>query len=204
MWSLVLLLCLATGAWAQTRTIDLASFDLVWTTIRDTHWQKPPAGLDWDAMRAEYRPRVEKAATQTEARAAMQEMIGRLKQTHFAILPGVVCASLAEDAGGPGSTGIDVRVLNGEAVVTAVDPGSPAERAGVRTGWVIRAVNGREWKPVIEAARSADWAPVSHGGQLHDRASYRFFWHVLERAYQTGRNLPESVQSYFGESSCAA
>ncbi len=155
MWSLVLLLCLATGAWAQTRTIDLASFDLVWTTIRDTHWQKPPAGLDWDAMRAEYRPRVEKAATQTEARAAMQEMIGRLKQTHFAILPGVVYASLAEDAVGPGSTGIDVRVLNGEAVVTAVDPGSPAERAGVRTGWVIRAVNGREWKPVIEAARSA-------------------------------------------------
>ena len=57
---------------------------------------------------------------------------------------------------------------------------------------------------LIAAARSADWAPVSHGGQLHDRASYRFFWQVLERAYQTGRPLPGSVQSYFGESSCAA
>ena len=57
---------------------------------------------------------------------------------------------------------------------------------------------------LIAAARSADWAPVSHGGQLHDRASYRFFWQVLERAHQTGRPLPESVQTYFGESSCAA
>ena len=57
---------------------------------------------------------------------------------------------------------------------------------------------------LIEAASMADWAPVSHGGQLHDRASYRFFWQVLERAYQTGRQLPESVQAYFGETACAA
>jgi len=57
---------------------------------------------------------------------------------------------------------------------------------------------------LIEAARLADWAPVSHGGQLHDRASYRFFWQVLERAYQTGRQLPEPVQAYFGETACVA
>jgi citrate lyase subunit beta/citryl-CoA lyase len=57
---------------------------------------------------------------------------------------------------------------------------------------------------LISAARNANWAPVSHGGQLHDRASYRFFWQVLERAHQTGRHLPESVELYFGETSCAA
>jgi citrate lyase subunit beta/citryl-CoA lyase len=56
---------------------------------------------------------------------------------------------------------------------------------------------------LIEAAQNADWAPVSFKGQLHDRASYRFFWQVLERAHQTGRQLPETVQSYFGESLCA-
>jgi citrate lyase subunit beta/citryl-CoA lyase len=56
---------------------------------------------------------------------------------------------------------------------------------------------------LIEAARRADWAPVSFGGQLHDRASYRFFWQVLERAQQTGRPIPGSVQSYFGETTCA-
>jgi citrate lyase subunit beta/citryl-CoA lyase len=50
---------------------------------------------------------------------------------------------------------------------------------------------------IIEAAARAQWAPVSHGGQLHDRASYRYFWQVLERAHQTGQHLPTSVQSYF-------
>ena len=56
---------------------------------------------------------------------------------------------------------------------------------------------------LIEAAQNADWAPVSFRGQLHDRASYRFFWQVLERAHQTGRQLPKTAQSYFGESLCA-
>ena len=56
---------------------------------------------------------------------------------------------------------------------------------------------------LIEVAQNANWAPVSFRGQLHDRASYRFFWQVLERAHQTGRQLPKTAQSYFGESLCA-
>ena len=50
---------------------------------------------------------------------------------------------------------------------------------------------------VLLAAQLADWAPISHGGQLHDRASYRFFWHVLQRAHATGRSLPAQVQVFF-------
>lgn len=138
-----ILLAAATAIYGQTRTAaDLAAFDQVWTTIRDTHWQKDaPGGLDWNAIRSEFRPRVESAKTTEEARSAMQEMLRRLKQTHFAIVPGY--GAVAEEEGGSGTTGIDLRALNGEAVVTSVDPGSPAERAGVRPGWVIRSVNGR-------------------------------------------------------------
>ncbi|MES2688614.1 MAG: aldolase/citrate lyase family protein [Pseudomonadota bacterium] len=50
---------------------------------------------------------------------------------------------------------------------------------------------------IIAAAARADWAPISFGGQLHDRASYRYFWQVLERAHQTGRVLPAEVQTWF-------
>ena len=50
---------------------------------------------------------------------------------------------------------------------------------------------------VLLAAQNADWAPISLAGQLHDRASYRFFWHVLERAHATGRPMPTPVQSFF-------
>lgn len=49
---------------------------------------------------------------------------------------------------------------------------------------------------VTEAARQA-WAPIAVNGILHDRASYRYFWQVLERAQQTGCTLPHCVSEYF-------
>ena len=50
---------------------------------------------------------------------------------------------------------------------------------------------------IILAAQAAQWAPISHAGRLHDRASYRFFWQLIERAHQTGRHLPPEIQLYF-------
>jgi len=50
---------------------------------------------------------------------------------------------------------------------------------------------------IVEAAAAADWAPVQHDGRLHDRASYRYYWQVIERAHQTGHALPETVRGWF-------
>ncbi|MGB4410312.1 MAG: CoA ester lyase, partial [Burkholderiaceae bacterium] len=50
---------------------------------------------------------------------------------------------------------------------------------------------------VITAALAAQWAPVSVDDQLHDRASYRFYWQLLERAHTTGVAVPESLQHFF-------
>jgi citrate lyase subunit beta / citryl-CoA lyase len=50
---------------------------------------------------------------------------------------------------------------------------------------------------IIAAAAQADWAPISFEGKLEDRASYRYYWQVLERAHRTGRKLPEEVQGWF-------
>jgi citrate lyase subunit beta/citryl-CoA lyase len=50
---------------------------------------------------------------------------------------------------------------------------------------------------IIASAAREDWAPISFKGHLHDRASYRYFWQVLERAHQTGRTLPAESRIYF-------
>ena len=161
---LIPLLLLALSAFGQTASqLDLESFEKVWTTVRDKHWQTKPGGLDWQAIHDEYRPRVEKAATHDEARAVMQEMLGRLKQSHFAIIPAVVYSVLDDEGEGPGTTGIDARVLGGHVVVTNVDPGSPAEKQGVRPGWEIERAGGRDLMPVIDQARSN---PAVHELQL--------------------------------------
>jgi len=56
---------------------------------------------------------------------------------------------------------------------------------------------------IIAAAEAADWAPINHHGTLHDRASYRFYWQVLERAHQTARPLPVSVRHWFDDPTSA-
>ncbi|MDO9403358.1 MAG: aldolase/citrate lyase family protein [Polaromonas sp.] len=50
---------------------------------------------------------------------------------------------------------------------------------------------------IIKAAAGVDWAPISHEGKLHDRASYRYFWQVLVRAHQTGARLPAEAHAWF-------
>ncbi len=38
---------------------------------------------------------------------------------------------------------------------------------------------------IIVAAQAAQWAPIRHRHALHDRASYRYFWQVIERAQRS-------------------
>jgi len=47
---------------------------------------------------------------------------------------------------------------------------------------------------VIDRAAAVQWAPVQVDGRLHDRASYRYYWQLLERAHRTGRTIPEAVR----------
>jgi citrate lyase subunit beta / citryl-CoA lyase len=54
---------------------------------------------------------------------------------------------------------------------------------------------------IIIKAEGVTWAPISFGGRLHDRASYRYFWQTLERAHQTGQALPSEVRAYFAATS---
>lgn len=54
---------------------------------------------------------------------------------------------------------------------------------------------------IVVAAQDAHWAPINHRHHgrdtLHDRASYRYFWQVLERAHRTGQPLPAQIRVRF-------
>ena len=50
---------------------------------------------------------------------------------------------------------------------------------------------------VLAAAQAADWAPIRVGDALHDRASYRYCWSVLQQAQAAGARLPASAAGFF-------
>ena len=45
---------------------NLESFDQVWSTVRAKHWDPALGGVNWDAIRAEFRPRVERAKSEVK------------------------------------------------------------------------------------------------------------------------------------------
>ncbi|PHS71124.1 MAG: CoA ester lyase [Methylophaga sp.] len=49
---------------------------------------------------------------------------------------------------------------------------------------------------LIEAQKAA-WGPIQYAGELHDRATYRYFWQLLQKARTTGHDLPEAAEKAF-------
>jgi carboxyl-terminal processing protease len=137
------------------RQANLDSFEYVWKAIRDKHWDPKPGGLDWPAVHDEFRPRAEKAQNIGEMRALLREMLGRLKQTHFNIFPSDVYQEMDHTMQGEGTPGIDIRVLDGQPVVTDLEPGSPAEKSGVHRGWVVSKVGGTPVAPMLQKIAAA-------------------------------------------------
>jgi len=50
---------------------------------------------------------------------------------------------------------------------------------------------------ILLAAQQADWGPIQYAGELHDRATYRYFWEVLQKAKLTGVAIPEQANTSF-------
>ncbi|AKU24499.1 aldolase/citrate lyase family protein [Massilia sp. MB5] len=94
-----------------------------------------------------------------------------------------------------------------DSAVVATD----AQRAAAEFGYTrMWSIHPNQIKPVIKAftprasevneaanilheAERAAWGPIAQNGRLHDRASYRYYWTVLQRARLAGLPLPESV-----------
>jgi citrate lyase subunit beta / citryl-CoA lyase len=50
---------------------------------------------------------------------------------------------------------------------------------------------------LLLAAQDANWAPIRFEDELHDRASYRYYWHLLARAHRAGVTIPPSATQRF-------
>ena len=163
---------------AEEKQLEIQSFEKVWTTIRDKHWEKNPGGLDWQAIHDEYRPKIDQARTTEQARQVIGEMLERLHETHFAIFPGNVYDEVGGQAAGGGSPGMEMRALDGQVIVAAIDPGSGAEKAGVKTGWAVLRAGGKDFPAIVKKLQAIP--------ELREL--------TLERALETAVSGPEGSE----------
>jgi carboxyl-terminal processing protease len=82
---------------ARPELLPLETFDAAWSLIDRTHFDPDFNGVDWAAVRDELRPRAAAATSRGALRSVIREMIGRLGQSHFALLPQEVVDAAPEE-----------------------------------------------------------------------------------------------------------
>ena len=50
---------------------------------------------------------------------------------------------------------------------------------------------------ILLQAQKANWGPIQYEGELHDRATYRYFWEILQRAKLSGMDLSDEINQAF-------
>ena len=148
-----------TTATAGAATAEyLENFEFVWATIDEGFYDPGFGGLDWDAVHDRYLPQVTAADGDRAFLELMNSMLFELDVSHLFVLPpdaDFVDPMLTTE----GELGIHVRLLDGEWVITEVEPGSPAAEAGLRPGYLLDSVNDQ---PVTDTAASALPLPPLH------------------------------------------
>ena len=125
----------------------LEDFDFIWETISKQFVDSQLSGVDWNAAKEQYRPRVAEADDPQTAYQLIAEMLGLLQNQNTFLVPPWRINPPDEQAADPqleySGVGMVVQKAESGALVLHVFPGGPAEDEGLLVGDVIIGVDGR-------------------------------------------------------------
>jgi carboxyl-terminal processing protease len=109
----------------------LKVFDKTWETVNKKFYDSKFNGVDWAALKMEYRPLAEAAADKIELDVVLDRMLSELHTSHTAVGSNIWFA-----------TGISYLRIGPQYVVRLAYTGSPAKAAGIERGWLVTGGNG--------------------------------------------------------------
>ena len=121
----------------------MAIFETVWQTVNDGFYDPDMNGVDWQAIHDQYEPQIAAAPDAEAYYRQLNKMLFELGVSHIAILPSTMVDQLETITFAPGTVGIDIRMIDKELVITAVQPDFPAAQASLQPGYIITAVNNK-------------------------------------------------------------
>jgi carboxyl-terminal processing protease len=160
----------ADSATVSTETPEgrLAVFDDAWVTINQRYYDRTFRGLDWELQRTTFRALAAETKSGQELYAVLRRMIGTLHDPHTRVF----APEEKFDWWRPRSLtiGIAVREIDGLPTVVYVESGSAPQRAGLRVGDEIEAVDG---EPALSAIskRLSGSVPASASSRFRAFAS---------------------------------
>ena len=169
---IILFLILTTTLSCTTRYRNMHSFETVWQTVNQVHYDPTFGGVDWKAVHEQYKPQIAAAENKEESFLLINHMLFELNLSHLlAVYPDdlrrYMPVLFAE-----GDIGVDVRLLDGEAVITQVRTGTPAAQAGLRPGLVIERIDGKPVEQIIQEGEALLIPPFNPRNRLNNLSGY--------------------------------
>jgi carboxyl-terminal processing protease len=144
----------------------LNTFEVVWKKVNETYVDPTFGGLNWKEVHDRYQPQIAAAEKDEEFYLLIDKMLWELKVSHANLVPPGSLALYEPLVFAEGSPGIDIRLLNGEAVITSVKPESPAHKAGLRPGYVIQAIDGISVEQIVREVELRLSPPYNSRGRI--------------------------------------
>jgi C-terminal processing protease CtpA/Prc len=162
---LAVVMCCSCTGWGGKRLLNWISFEIVWRVVNEEYFDPTFGGVDWQELRERYRWQV-LLASDADFYRLVNEMLWELNVSHLAVVPQDYWAIAEPAVIAAGSTGMDVRLLDGEVVITSVEPGSPADNAGLRPGLVIQSIDGSTVEQIAREAELGMAPPSNERGRV--------------------------------------
>ena len=138
-----------------SQAVAVATFDSVWTVVQQTYVDTIFIATKWNAVRDSLRPKAMTVTTRAALAQLLTSTLAAIPDSHFYIIPESVAADTKSgDEAGDGTTGLAVRLAGNGAIVWRVEPGSPAEKAGIRPGQLVESVNSQIVAPLLQKVMS--------------------------------------------------
>ena len=139
---IVLILVFIAAVSCTTKYGNMQSFETVWQTINDKLYDPTFGGLDWNEVYDRYQPQITKIEKSEEFYIIVNKMLFGLNLSHTGVVPWDNLHQVEPTLSAKGSIGIDIRMLESNALITSVKSDSSGGRAGLRAGYIIKSIDG--------------------------------------------------------------
>ncbi len=134
---------------ATANEIRQKTFEQVWTTVNEKHFDPTFGGVDWKNVRKIYEPKALQAKTDDDFHAVLRQMLGELKLSHFSVFP--TQTEIKTEDLLPGRSGFEMKIIENQPVVSKVKTESNAEKSGVKTGFKLVAIEGKTVSELLKS-----------------------------------------------------
>ena len=169
---IMLFLVLIAATSCKTQYQNMYSFETVWQTVYEKHFDPTFGGADWRKLHDSYKPQIAAANSNSEFFSITNKMLFELNLSHLLVILPDDLKRYMPVLFAEGTIGVDIRLLNDDAVITRIKSESPGAQAGLRPGHIILSIDGKPIEQIIKESEAFLIPPFNSHNRLNNITNF--------------------------------